>query len=87
MRFVKLSATMSGINDVKEIVKVAKNEAQFKRHTILFMDEIHRYENYTYIFIFIEPTPTHYLPTQTCICKVFYILGLTNYSRILSCLM
>lgn len=44
MRFVKLSATMSGISDVKEVVKIAKNEAQFKRHTILFMDEIHRYK-------------------------------------------
>lgn len=43
MRFVKLSATMSGINDVKEVVKVAKNEAKFKRKTILFMDEIHRF--------------------------------------------
>ncbi|CAG4944169.1 unnamed protein product [Colias eurytheme] len=43
LRFVKLSATMSGINDVKEVVKVAKNEAQFKRHTVLFMDEIHRF--------------------------------------------
>lgn len=43
MRFVKMSATMSGINDVKEVVKVAKNEMRFKRHTVLFMDEIHRY--------------------------------------------
>ncbi|KAI8428104.1 hypothetical protein MSG28_002371 [Choristoneura fumiferana] len=43
LRFVKLSATMSGINDVKEVVKVAKNEAQFKRQTVLFMDEIHRF--------------------------------------------
>lgn len=43
MRFVKLSATMAGINDVKEVVKVAKNEAQFKRQTVLFMDEIHRF--------------------------------------------
>lgn len=43
MRFVKLSATMAGINDVKEIVKVAKNEMQFKRQTVLFMDEIHRF--------------------------------------------
>ncbi|XP_026757418.2 ATPase WRNIP1-like isoform X1 [Galleria mellonella] len=43
MRYVKLSATMSGINDVKEIVKVAKNEIQFKRQTVLFMDEIHRF--------------------------------------------
>ncbi|XP_055531077.1 ATPase WRNIP1-like [Wyeomyia smithii] len=43
MRFVKLSATMSGVNDVKEAVKVAKNEMKFKRKTILFMDEIHRF--------------------------------------------
>ncbi|XP_053685286.1 ATPase WRNIP1-like [Sabethes cyaneus] len=43
LRFVKLSATMSGINDVKEAVKVAKNEMKFKRKTILFMDEIHRF--------------------------------------------
>lgn len=42
LRFVKLSATTSGINDVKDVVKVARNEAQFKRHTVLFMDEIHR---------------------------------------------
>lgn len=43
MRFVKLSAAMSGINEVKEAVKVAKNELKFKRRTILFMDEIHRF--------------------------------------------
>lgn len=42
-RFVKLSATMCGVNDVKELVKVAKNDMQFKRKTILFMDEIHRF--------------------------------------------
>uniref|UniRef100_A0A1B6C8Q5 UBZ4-type domain-containing protein n=1 Tax=Clastoptera arizonana TaxID=38151 RepID=A0A1B6C8Q5_9HEMI len=43
-RFVKLSATMSGINDVKDAVKIAKNElSNFKRKTILFMDEIHRF--------------------------------------------
>lgn len=43
MRFVKLSATTVGVNDVKEVVKVAKNEQKFKRKTILFMDEIHRF--------------------------------------------
>ncbi|XP_026286202.2 ATPase WRNIP1 [Frankliniella occidentalis] len=43
-RFVKLSATMSGVNDVKEVVKIASNEQRnFKRRTILFMDEIHRF--------------------------------------------
>ncbi|XP_041979460.1 ATPase WRNIP1-like [Aricia agestis] len=43
LRFVKMSAIMSGINDVKEVVKVAKNESKFKRQTVLFMDEIHRF--------------------------------------------
>ncbi|XP_014361572.2 ATPase WRNIP1 [Papilio machaon] len=43
LRFVKLSATMAGVNDVKEIVKIAKNEAQYKRQTVLFVDEIHRF--------------------------------------------
>ncbi|EDO40507.1 predicted protein [Nematostella vectensis] len=43
-RFVTLSATTSGINDIKEVVKVAKNEQQmFRRKTILFVDEIHRF--------------------------------------------
>lgn len=41
---MKLSATMSGINDVKEVVKVASNDLRnFRRRTILFMDEIHRF--------------------------------------------
>ena len=44
MRFVKLSATTCGINDVKEVVKQAKNQLDLsKRRTILFMDEIHRF--------------------------------------------
>lgn len=43
MKFVKLSATMSGVNDVKEAVKLAKNDLAFKRKTIMFMDEIHRF--------------------------------------------
>lgn len=44
LRFVRTSAAFgSGVNDIKEIIKVAKNEAKFKRKTILFMDEIHRF--------------------------------------------
>ncbi len=42
-RFVQLSATTSGVNEVKEVVKVAKNEKAFRRNTILFVDEIHRF--------------------------------------------
>ncbi|XP_052860440.1 ATPase WRNIP1-like [Anopheles cruzii] len=42
-RFVKLSAAMSGTADVKDAVNKAKNEKKYKRKTILFMDEIHRF--------------------------------------------
>lgn len=41
---MKLSACTSGINDVKEVVKQAKSYRDtFKKRTILFMDEIHRF--------------------------------------------
>ncbi len=43
-RFTKLSATTSGVADVKEAVKVAKTEwSMFKRTTVLFIDEVHRF--------------------------------------------
>ena len=43
-KFVQLSATTAGVKDVKEIVKVAKNEKiMLKRNTLLFIDEIHRF--------------------------------------------
>jgi len=49
---VQLSATTSGINDVKEVVKVAKNEQQmFKRKTILFVDEIHLFNKLQQVII------------------------------------
>jgi putative ATPase len=51
-RFVKMSATMSGVNDVKDAVKIAKNELRsFKRRTILFMDEIHRFNKLQQVII------------------------------------
>lgn len=44
LRFVKTSAAAgNGVGDIKEIVKLAQNEMKFKRKTILFMDEIHRF--------------------------------------------
>ena len=50
-RFVKLSATNSGVSDVKETVKVAKNEwRMFKRTTVLFIDEIHRFNKLQQVF-------------------------------------
>jgi len=43
-RFVKMSATNSGKADVQSVIKIAKNEQKmFKRRTLLFIDEIHRF--------------------------------------------
>ncbi|XP_052404069.1 ATPase WRNIP1 [Carassius gibelio] len=43
-RFVTLSATSASTGDVREVIKQAQNELRlFKRKTILFIDEIHRF--------------------------------------------
>ncbi|KAG7525060.1 ATPase WRNIP1 [Solea senegalensis] len=43
-RFVTLSATSASISDVREVIKQAQNELRLcKRKTILFIDEIHRF--------------------------------------------
>ncbi|KAK9306442.1 hypothetical protein QLX08_002942 [Tetragonisca angustula] len=43
MRYVKLSAAMAGVSEVKEIITIASNELKFNRRTVIFMDEIHRF--------------------------------------------
>lgn len=43
VRFVKVSATMVGVAEVKAIVQQARNDQKFQRRTVLFMDEIHRF--------------------------------------------
>lgn len=52
IRFVKLSATMAGVNDIKTAVTAAKNDLKFGRKTILFMDEIHRFNKLQQVFGF-----------------------------------
>lgn len=43
-RFVTMSATSASTNDVREVIKQAQNELRLcKRKTILFIDEIHRF--------------------------------------------
>lgn len=43
-RFVTLSATSASTNDVREVIKQAQNEIRLcKRRTIMFIDEIHRF--------------------------------------------
>lgn len=43
-KFCTMSATSAGVNEVKEAVKIAKNDQKsLGRRTILFLDEIHRF--------------------------------------------
>lgn len=43
LRYVKLSAAMAGVQEVKEVISIAANHAKFAQRTIVFMDEIHRF--------------------------------------------
>ena len=42
-RFVALSAVFSGVKDLREGIAEAQREKRFGRHTVLFIDEIHRF--------------------------------------------
>ena len=43
-KFVKMSAVTCGVADVKDVIQTAKTEQNmFKRRTILFLDEVHRF--------------------------------------------
>lgn len=43
-RFISFSAVLSGVKEIREVIKEAKDEfAEHKRKTILFVDEIHRF--------------------------------------------
>ena len=41
--FVALSAVMSGIKEIKEVMVAAEKSRQYGRRTVLFVDEIHRF--------------------------------------------
>jgi putative ATPase len=42
--FVEISAVLSGVKDIRKIIETAKkNQAVYKRRTIFFVDEIHRF--------------------------------------------
>ena len=56
---------MSGVADVKEVIKIAKNEQSlFKRKTILFIDEIHRFNKMQQV--------NHIQPILICIFLIKY---------------
>src|SRR5690606_24225985 len=43
MRFVPISAVFSGVADLKKVFAEAKDQARIGRTTLLFVDEIHRF--------------------------------------------
>ncbi|HEY6805500.1 MAG TPA: replication-associated recombination protein A [Pyrinomonadaceae bacterium] len=43
MHFVPLSAVFSGVKDLREAIQAAKKEANYGKRTLLFIDEIHRF--------------------------------------------
>ena len=47
MEFVQLSAVMSGIADLRKVFDTAKNNRTIGRQTILFVDELHRFNRST----------------------------------------
>ena len=46
--FVKLNAVDASVKDVREVIEQAKtNKAMYGRKTILFLDEVHRFNTLT----------------------------------------
>ena len=43
MKFLALSAVFSGVKDLREAIQQARSEERFGRRTVLFIDEIHRF--------------------------------------------
>ena len=43
LRFIALSAVFSGVKDMREAIQQAKAEQRFGKRTVLFIDEIHRF--------------------------------------------
>ena len=42
-RFIALSAVFSGVKDLREAIQQARTEQRFGKRTVLFIDEIHRF--------------------------------------------
>jgi putative ATPase len=43
LRFIALSAVFSGVKDLREAIQQAKAEKRYSKRTVLFIDEIHRF--------------------------------------------
>ncbi|MBI1912604.1 MAG: replication-associated recombination protein A [Deltaproteobacteria bacterium] len=41
--FIEFSAVLSGVKEIREVVKIAKENLRYGKKTVLFVDEIHRF--------------------------------------------
>jgi putative ATPase len=41
--FVQFSAVLSGVKDIRAVIKIAKEQLAYQKKTVLFVDEIHRF--------------------------------------------
>ncbi|MEA3232575.1 MAG: AAA family ATPase, partial [Thermodesulfobacteriota bacterium] len=41
--FVQFSAVLSGVKDIRAVIKTAREQQAYKKKTVLFVDEIHRF--------------------------------------------
>jgi putative ATPase len=48
---VSLSAAVCGVNEVKDTIKIARNDQKmFRKKTVVFLDEIHRFNKTQQVF-------------------------------------
>lgn len=76
-RFVTLSATDAKTNDVREVISQAQNEKRlFKRKTILFIDEIHRFNKSQQVLYYTsfwkKPSLAHLWNFPLCLSTIAY---------------
>ena len=70
-KFVSLSAAACGVNEVKDTIKIARNDQKmFRRKTVMFLDEIHRFNKMQqvmelYLFLTLKKKKGDIVNTQT----------------------
>ena len=89
--FVKISAVLSGVKDIREIIETAREKRSlFKKRTLLFVDEIHRFNKsqqdaflhhvetglITLVGATTENPSFEVIPALVSRCRVFALKGL-----------
>ena len=70
--FINFSAVTSGIKEIKEVMKQADDNRRFGVKTIVFVDEIHRFNKaqQDYLLPFVEASGQHSESTKTAAARL-----------------